>query len=47
MPAPGEPSRQECRFFAGYPITPSTEIAEEMAAILPREGESLSRWKTK
>ncbi|BDH79010.1 2-oxoglutarate ferredoxin oxidoreductase subunit alpha [Methanothermobacter tenebrarum] len=27
-----------CRFFAGYPITPSTEIAEEMALLLPREG---------
>ena len=29
-----------CRFFAGYPITPSTEIAEDMAAFLPREGGS-------
>jgi len=27
-----------CRFFAGYPITPSTEIAEDMAVFLPREG---------
>lgn len=27
-----------CKFFAGYPITPSTEIAEEMALLLPREG---------
>ena len=27
-----------CRFFAGYPITPSTEIAEEMALLLPRDG---------
>lgn len=27
-----------CRFFAGYPITPSTEIAEDMALFLPREG---------
>jgi 2-oxoglutarate ferredoxin oxidoreductase subunit alpha len=27
-----------CRFFAGYPITPSTEIAEMMAARLPRLG---------
>lgn len=26
-----------CRFFAGYPITPSTEIAEDMALLLPRE----------
>src|SRR5512145_731707 len=27
-----------CRFFAGYPITPSTEIAEDMALFLPQEG---------
>ena len=27
-----------CRFFAGYPITPSTEIAERMAIRLPRIG---------
>lgn len=27
-----------CRFFAGYPITPSTEIAEGMARRLPRLG---------
>jgi 2-oxoglutarate/2-oxoacid ferredoxin oxidoreductase subunit alpha len=27
-----------CRFFAGYPITPSTEIAEDLAVLLPREG---------
>ena len=26
------------RFFAGYPITPSTEIAEHLAAKLPRKG---------
>jgi 2-oxoglutarate ferredoxin oxidoreductase subunit alpha len=26
------------RFFAGYPITPSTEVAEVMAAELPRVG---------
>ena len=26
------------RFFAGYPITPSTEIAETMAKILPKVG---------
>ncbi len=26
------------RFFAGYPITPSTEIAEELAALLPKVG---------
>jgi 2-oxoglutarate ferredoxin oxidoreductase subunit alpha len=27
-----------CRFFAGYPITPATEIAEIMAARLPQVG---------
>lgn len=27
-----------CRFFGGYPITPSTEIAEGMARLLPRYG---------
>ena len=27
-----------CRFFAGYPITPSTEIAERMASRLPKIG---------
>ncbi len=27
-----------CRFFAGYPITPSTEIMERMAALLPKHG---------
>ena len=27
-----------CRFFAGYPITPSTEIAESMSDKLPRVG---------
>ena len=26
------------RFFAGYPITPSTEIAETMAKLLPQHG---------
>ena len=26
------------RFFAGYPITPSTEIAETMAKLLPSVG---------
>lgn len=29
-----------CRFFAGYPITPSTEVAEELARILPNYGGS-------
>ena len=27
-----------CRFFGGYPITPSTDIAEAMARELPRVG---------
>ncbi|MEM2975521.1 MAG: 2-oxoacid:acceptor oxidoreductase subunit alpha, partial [Candidatus Bathyarchaeia archaeon] len=27
-----------CRFFAGYPITPATEIAERMAQRLPQVG---------
>lgn len=27
-----------CRFFAGYPITPSTEVAEQMARELPKIG---------
>ena len=27
-----------CRFFAGYPITPSTEVAEVMSSELPRVG---------
>src|SRR3989337_3181399 len=27
-----------CRFFGGYPITPSTEIAERMARRLPQVG---------
>lgn len=27
-----------CRFFAGYPITPSTEIAEQLAGMLPEIG---------
>lgn len=27
-----------CRFFAGYPITPSTEVAERLAQRLPRVG---------
>jgi 2-oxoglutarate ferredoxin oxidoreductase subunit alpha len=28
--------RAGCRFFAGYPITPATEIAEIMSVRLPR-----------
>lgn len=27
-----------CRFFAGYPITPSTEVAEALSSELPRVG---------
>jgi 2-oxoglutarate ferredoxin oxidoreductase subunit alpha len=27
-----------CRFFAGYPISPSSEIAEHMSVLLPRVG---------
>ena len=27
-----------CRFFGGYPITPSTEVAEVMAVELPKVG---------
>jgi len=27
-----------CRFYAGYPITPSSEIAEKMAEMLPKKG---------
>jgi 2-oxoglutarate ferredoxin oxidoreductase subunit alpha len=27
-----------CRFFAGYPITPSSEIAEHLSVMLPRLG---------
>jgi len=27
-----------CSFFGGYPITPSTEIAEHMALKLPKAG---------
>ena len=27
-----------CRFYAGYPITPSSEIAERMAGELPQVG---------
>ncbi|KZX17233.1 2-oxoacid:acceptor oxidoreductase subunit alpha [Methanobrevibacter filiformis] len=29
-----------CRFFAGYPITPSTEIAEDLSRLLPKNGGS-------
>jgi len=29
-----------CRFFAGYPITPSTEVAETLSKLLPKNGGS-------
>ena len=29
-----------CRFFAGYPITPSTEVADDCAKLLPKYGGS-------
>ena len=29
-----------CRFFAGYPITPSTEVAETLSRELPKVGGS-------
>ncbi|MCK4226307.1 2-oxoacid:acceptor oxidoreductase subunit alpha, partial [candidate division WOR-3 bacterium] len=28
--------RAGCRFFAGYPITPSSEIAERLSELLPK-----------
>jgi 2-oxoglutarate ferredoxin oxidoreductase subunit alpha len=27
-----------CRFFAGYPITPSSEVAERLSRLLPQQG---------
>ena len=27
-----------CRFFAGYPITPSSEVAADMSRFMPRVG---------
>lgn len=36
-----------CRFFAGYPITPSTEVAEDLAAFLPRYVDLFFKWKMK
>ncbi len=35
------------RFYAGYPITPSTEIAEVMAEECPGPAESSYRWRTR
>ena len=34
-------------FFAGYPITPSTEIAELLSNHLPRAEGILFRWRMK
>ena len=35
------------KFYGGYPITPSTEIAEQLAARLPRSAANLCRQKMK
>ena len=35
-----------CRFFAGYPITPSTEVAERFVARIPLVGGIFIQWKT-
>lgn len=35
------------RFFAGYPITPSTEIAEILSRKLPEVGGPSFKWRTK
>ena len=35
-----------CRFFAGYPITPASEVAELMSQKMPKNG-SCCKWKTK
>ena len=34
-----------CTFFGGYPITPSTEVAEVMSIEFLRSAVSLFRWK--
>ena len=36
-----------CDFYAGYPITPSSEVAEKMSELLPKRTELSFRWKTK
>lgn len=36
-----------CLFYAGYPITPSSELMERMAARLPEVSGCLSRWRMK
>ncbi len=40
-----------CKFFGGYPITPSTEVAEELSNELPKVGgkfiqmeDEIARW---
>ena len=35
-----------CDFFAGYPITPATEILKEIGKMLPTAGASSSKWRT-
>jgi pyruvate/2-oxoacid:ferredoxin oxidoreductase alpha subunit len=36
-----------CRFYAGYPITPASEIAELLSVKLPQVNGTLSRWRMK
>ncbi len=36
-----------CTFFGGYPITPSTEVAEVMSMNCPKSAGNSFRWKTK
>lgn len=36
-----------CKFFGGYPITPSSEIAHELSHLLPAMMELLFKWKMK
>ena len=33
------------RFYAGYPITPCTEISEAMARRLPQVGGEIRHWR--
>jgi len=35
------------KFYAGYPITPSSEIAETLSELLPKHQGSICRWKMK
>ena len=39
--------RAGCRFFAGYPITPASEISHHLSAELPKIGEYSCRWRTR